>query len=130
MIIYHESPAHNFRGAIERHFRDVVRNALILYGTGLTPGDVFREACKTSCGRWSAFKRHAHKFGFTPAQRLRARWLCRYYGALDVLCALVVCCKPSLLKRWLRYQFGDLAHGTPVVCDPPVLGQSVHMSGV
>ena len=115
LIIYHESMAHSLRALLDRHFREIGRVALISSFDGtITPGQMLREARKCNRGRWQNFKRHAHKFGIKRSEWWKGWLLFGFYSAFSVFAVLILIVRPSLLSKWLAYQFGDLKKCIPV----------------
>jgi hypothetical protein len=114
LIIYHESPAHSFRGLMDRHLRELARITFVKYGQKISPILILKEAFRHGRNRWRLFKRQAPKFGIGRNQKWRGWLLFHFYLLLDVLVAVIMILNPRTFSRWVHYQFGDLDKCTPV----------------
>jgi glycosyltransferase involved in cell wall biosynthesis len=114
MIVYHESPAHSLRGWVDRNIREIARLAFISEEKSPTPWKMVQMARKLSRYKWRLYKDNAYKFGITRREKWKARILYGFYSWINLFSAILMLIFPSLLQKWIKYQFGDLKNCQPV----------------
>ena len=106
--IQHEDPTFSIRGLLERHLRDIfcdlpekaplTQCQLFLYA--------FRAALTSPKKRLGILRQYGPYLGWTRRKANAATPLLMLYGLSDACAIAVMLLKPSLLQKWLDYQFG------------------------
>ena len=106
--IQHEDPTFSLRGLLERHLRDVfcalpekvplTQRQLFLYA--------FWKALVSPKERLGILRQYAPYLGWTRRKANAAMPILMLYGVIDACAIAVMLFKPSLLRKWLEYQFG------------------------
>jgi len=106
MKVLHEDMSFSFKALLDRHLREIfsmdevyhsdhtIRNALIV-------------ALKSPRWRYARVKKYAPSFGWKKPRIMASFPVLGLYGLLDVCAVLVLAISPNLLRKWLRYQFGE-----------------------
>ena len=108
LIMMHEDITSSVRGLLERHMRD-------LFGRVDEPsaarnwntiGSAMIIALKSPKWRYKQIKKYSRFFGWKRPQLLASAFVVTLYGVLDIGAVLLLAASPTLLRKWLAYQFG------------------------
>lgn len=115
MVIFHEDPSFSISHLLERQLREVF--GFVSQKPPLTRARLLRIAFRSSLARIkSRFERlrtWAPCFGWSPRKTAAAAPVLGFYTILNLAALAALAAKPSLLDRWLGYQFGGKWARTP-----------------
>ena len=115
MRIFHEDPSFSVSLLLERHLREAF--GFVSQRPPLTRARLlataFRSAPARIKTRFSRLRTCGPYFGWTPLETAAAAPVLGFYAVLNLAALAALAAKPSLLDRWLRYQFGGEWTRTP-----------------
>ena len=115
MRIFHEDPSFSFSLLLERHLREVF--GFVSQRPPLTRARLLAAASRSALARiktrFARLRTWGPHFGWSPLETAAAAPVLGFYAVLNLAALAALAAKPSLLDRWLRYQFGGEWTRTP-----------------
>lgn len=115
MRIFHEDPSFSISHLLERHLREVF--GFVSQKPPLTRARLLRVAFRSALARiktrFGRLRKLSPYFGWSPLKIAAAAPVLAFYTLLNLAALAALAAKPSLLDRWLRYQFGGEWKRTP-----------------
>jgi Glycosyl transferase family 2 len=110
LLVFHEDPSWSLTALLERHLRDLFVG-LLRVEPPIRPkalGVAWRSLLRLLVQRPAKLLRLGRFCGFTKLHVAVSLPVLALYFVLDAIALLALTVSPSLLDRWLRYQFGDV----------------------
>ena len=106
MKVLHEDMSFSLKALLDRHLREIFSMNEVYYSDHIIRSALI-VALKSPRWRYARVKSYAPAFGWKKPRMMASTLVLGLYGALDVCAVLVLAISPSLLRKWIRYQFGE-----------------------